>query len=105
VYFLTKAGYSGLFSFGTFMMKTQETDSRFLQANREARWAFGLTLAYLLAWCLAAYLPDDQQGITGLPHWFEMACLLVPLIFVLLSWLMVRVIYRDISLEDTPHAD
>lgn len=87
------------------MMKTQETDSRFLQANREARWAFGLTLAYLLAWCLAAYLPDDKQGITGLPHWFEMACLLVPLIFVLLSWLMVRVIYRDISLEDTPHAD
>ncbi|MGY2911059.1 putative membrane protein YhdT [Ewingella americana] len=59
------------------MMKTQETDSRFLQANREARWAFGLTLAYLLAWSLAAYLPDDKQGITGLPHWFEMACLLV----------------------------
>ncbi|MDN5679326.1 MAG: YhdT family protein [Ewingella sp.] len=87
------------------MMKTQDTDPRFRQANREARWAFGLTLAYLLAWCLAAYLPDDKQGITGLPHWFEMACLLVPLIFVLLSWLMVRVIYRDISLEDTPHAD
>jgi len=87
------------------MMKTQETDSRFLQANREARWAFGLTLAYLLAWSLAAYLPDDKQGVTGLPHWFEMACLLVPLIFVLLSWLMVQVIYRDISLEDTPHAD
>lgn len=86
-------------------MKTQGTDKRFLQANREARWAFGLTVAYLLAWCLAAYLPDNQQGITGLPHWFEMACLLVPLIFVLLSWLMVRVIYRDISLEDTPHAD
>ena len=87
------------------MMKTQDTDPRFRQANSEARWAFGLTLAYLLAWCLAAYLPDDKQGITGLPHWFEMACLLVPLIFVLLSWLMVRVIYRDISLEDTPHAD
>jgi len=54
-------------------MKTQDIDQRFLQANREARWAFGLTLAYLLAWCLAAYLPDDKQGITGLPHWFEMA--------------------------------
>ncbi|QMV53822.1 YhdT family protein [Ewingella americana] len=86
-------------------MKTQDTDPRFRQANREARWAFGLTLAYLLAWSLAAYLPDDKQGGTGLPHWFEMACLLVPLVFVLLSWLMVRVIYRDISLEDTPHAD
>jgi len=79
-------------------------DKRFLQANREARWAFGLTVAYLLAWSLAAYLPNDAQGITGLPHWFEMSCLLVPLIFVLLSWVMVRVIYRDIPLEDT-HAD
>lgn len=75
-------------------------EKRFLQANREARWAFGLTIAYLLAWSCAAYIPDNTQGITGLPHWFEMACLLVPLIFVLLSWLMVRVIYRDIPLED-----
>ena len=79
-------------------------DKRFLQANREARWAFGLTIAYLIAWSLAAYLPDDAQGITGLPHWFEMSCLLIPLIFILLSGLMVRFIYRDIPLEDT-HAD
>ncbi|WP_413736813.1 YhdT family protein [Sodalis sp. RH21] len=75
-------------------------DKRFLQAHREARWAFGLAVAYLIAWSLAAYLPDSQQGITGLPHWFEMACLLVPLVFLLLCWLMVRVIYRDIPLED-----
>jgi len=79
-------------------------DKRFMQANREARSSFGRTLGYLLAWSLAAYLPNDTQGVTGLPHWFEMSCLLVPLIFVLLSWIMVRVIYRDIPLEDT-HAD
>lgn len=76
-------------------------DQRFLQANREARWAFGLTIAYLLAWSFAAYIPDDKQGITGLPHWFEMACLLLPLVFTLLCWLMVRFIFRDISLEDS----
>ena len=75
-------------------------DKRFLQANREARWAFGLTIAYLLAWSFAAYIPDDKQGITGLPHWFEMACLLVPLLFILLCWAMVKLIFRDISLED-----
>lgn len=75
-------------------------DKRFIQAHREARWAFGLALAYLAAWLLAAYLPDSQQGITGLPHWFEMACLLVPLLFIGLCWLMVRVIYCDIPLED-----
>lgn len=75
-------------------------DKRFLQAHREARWAFGLAVAYLVAWLLAAYLPDASQGITGLPHWFEMACLLVPLLFLFLCWLMVRVVYRDIPLED-----
>ncbi|MFV8987258.1 YhdT family protein [Serratia fonticola] len=76
-------------------------EQRFVQANREARWALGLTLLYLLAWSLAAYLPDSNAGITGLPHWFEMACLLVPLLFIGLCWLMVRSIFRDISLEDS----
>ena len=75
-------------------------DKRFIQAHREARWALGLTLLYLLAWSLAAYLLDSDAGITGLPHWFEMACLLVPLLFISLCWLMVRGVFRDISLED-----
>lgn len=75
-------------------------EQRFVQAHREARWALGLTLLYLLAWSLAAYLPDNTTGITGLPHWFEMACLLVPLLFIGLCWLMVRVVFRDIPLED-----
>lgn len=79
-------------------------DPRFTQAHKEARWAVWLTLAYLLALSLAAYLPDSQQGITGLPHWFEMACLLVPLIFILLCWLTVRFIFRDIPLEDNDDA-
>lgn len=75
-------------------------DQRFIQAHREARWALGLTLLYLLAWSLAAYLPDSTPGVTSLPHWFEMACLLVPLLFIGLCWLMVRAVFRDISLED-----
>lgn len=79
-------------------------EPRFVQAHREARWALGLTLLYLLAWSLAAYLPDSAIGITGLPHWFEMACLLLPLLFIGLCWLMVRSIFSDISLEDN-HAD
>ena len=52
------------------------------------------------AWLAAAYLPNNGIGITGLPHWFEMACLLVPLIFILLCWAMVRFVFRDIPLED-----
>ncbi|AFJ45464.1 hypothetical protein EBL_c03360 [Shimwellia blattae DSM 4481 = NBRC 105725] len=59
-----------------------------------------MTLLYLAAWLVAAYLPDSQPGITGLPHWFEMACLLVPLSFVVLCWLMIKIIFKDIPLED-----
>ncbi|MFP1797021.1 YhdT family protein [Lonsdalea quercina] len=75
-------------------------DKRFLQAHREARWALGLTLGYLLLWIAAAYLPGNESGITGLPHWFEMSCLLLPLAFIILCWLIVRHLFRDISLED-----
>jgi len=75
-------------------------EKRFVQAHREARWALGLTLLYLLAWSLAAYLPDNATGITGLPHWFEMACLLVPLLFIGFCWLMVGCVFHEIPLED-----
>lgn len=79
-------------------------DKRFIQAHKEARWTVWLTLLYLVAWMSAAWIPDASIGPTGLPHWFEMACLLVPLIFILLCWLMVRILFRDIPLEDS-HAD
>lgn len=79
-------------------------DSRFIQANREARWAFWLAIAYLIVWALTAWLTGEQPGITGLPRWFELSCLLVPLLFILLCWLMVRMIFRDISLEDEDDA-
>ncbi|WP_428944384.1 YhdT family protein [Pantoea sp. FN060301] len=75
-------------------------DKRFVQAHREARWAFWLAVAYLTAWSLMAWLSDAEQGVTGLPHWFEMACLLVPALFIFLCWLMIRLVFRDIPLED-----
>ncbi|HAI07010.1 MAG TPA: hypothetical protein DCM39_15060, partial [Pantoea sp.] len=36
----------------------------------------------------------------GLPRWFELSCVFAPLLFIFLCWLMVRVIFRDMSLED-----
>lgn len=74
-------------------------DHRFKQAHREARWAFWLTLTYLVCWAVAAYLPGSSTGFTGLPRWFELACLLLPLVFIFLCALMVKYVYRDISLE------
>lgn len=73
-------------------------DPRFIQANREARWALGLTLLYLAAWIATAYLSNDALGFSGLPHWFEMSCLLLPLLFILLCWMMVRMIFKPMPL-------
>ncbi|KAF0856751.1 YhdT family protein [Pantoea dispersa] len=75
-------------------------DGRFLQANKEARWSLYLTLAYLAVWGASAWLGGTQSGITGLPRWFEFSCVFAPLLFIGLCWLMVRVVFRDMSLED-----
>ncbi|WP_345828103.1 YhdT family protein [Pantoea sp. BRR-3P] len=75
-------------------------DWRFLQANKEARWSFYLTLAYLAVWGLSAWLGGNDIGFFGLPWWFELSCMFAPLLFIVLCWLMVRVLFRDMSLED-----
>ncbi|KOC91254.1 YhdT family protein [Winslowiella iniecta] len=75
-------------------------DARFVQAHKEARWSVALAVAYLAAWALSAWLAGNEIGFTGLPRWFELSCLFVPLLFIFLCWLMVRVVFRDISLED-----
>ena len=71
-----------------------------LGIDKEARWALGLTLLYLAVWLVAAYLSGVAPGFTGFPRWFEMACILTPLLFIGLCWAMVKFIYRDIPLED-----
>ncbi len=80
-------------------------DTRFVQAHKEARWALGLTLLYLAVWLVAAYLSGVAPGFTGFPRWFEMACILTPLLFIGLCWAMVKFIYRDIPLEDDDAAE
>lgn len=69
------------------------------QLNKEARWAVWLSLAYLLAWCVFAYLLPVRQGLLGFPLWFECACIFLPLGFTLLVWWVIKKIYQDIDLE------
>ena len=54
-------------------------DARFIQAHKEARWSLYLTLLWLAAWGLSAWLGGSEIGITGLPRWFELSCLFAPL--------------------------
>ncbi|MBG3081715.1 YhdT family protein [Proteus mirabilis] len=75
-------------------------DKRFVQAHKEALWALILTFIYLLGWLITAYLPDNTLGITGLPVWFELSCLFLPVLFFLLCYLMVRYFFKDMPLGD-----
>ena len=75
-------------------------DTRFVQAHKEARWALYLTLAYLAVWGVSAWLGGDEAGVIGLPRWFELSCVFAPLLFIVLCWLMVRLVFRDMPLED-----
>ncbi|PKH25778.1 hypothetical protein CIG19_04430 [Enterobacterales bacterium CwR94] len=77
-------------------------DPRFIQAHREARWSLALAVAYLAAWGLTAWLGGNTPGITGLPLWFEISCLWVPVLFIVLCAAMIRRVFRDMPLEDVP---
>ena len=46
---------------------------RYQQATKEARWALGLTLLYVIGWCLCAYLPKGTHGPIGL-NWPAFTC-------------------------------
>ncbi|PXA72968.1 MULTISPECIES: YhdT family protein [Vibrio] len=76
------------------------------QTHREALAALLLALSYFIWWYITAYgfsAPFDDLELPplyfGMPLWFLLSCLVGPLIFTLLCALMVKFIYRDISLE------
>lgn len=74
-------------------------DTRYRQASKEAKLSLLLTIIYLLAWVLSAYLGSDKLGLLRLPLWFELSCILVPIGFILLCWVVVKFQFQDIPLE------
>lgn len=72
---------------------------RYKQAAREARWALGLTVLYMLGWIVCAYLPDGSTGPLGFPLWFELSCIYLPILFVVVAYWVVQIVYQDIDLE------
>lgn len=70
------------------------------QLNKEAKWSFALTLLYLIGWILSAYFSPSGYGVFGLPLWFEMSCFYLPVMFVLVSTLILKGVYQDIDFED-----
>ncbi|NUF48436.1 DUF997 family protein [Gilliamella sp. ESL0250] len=74
-------------------------DTRYKQANKEAKLSLLLTFIYLLGWIVCAYCVSDNIGFLGLPLWFELSCIMVPFGFVLLCWVVVKFQFKNISLE------
>lgn len=69
------------------------------QIHKEVRWAVWLTLLYLVGWALSAYLLPTSSGWLGFPFWFEMACLYLPLLLIVLVSYVVKYHFKAISLE------
>lgn len=76
------------------------TNFRYRQASKEARWALAATLFYLAGWILCAYLPQDTPGPIGFPLWFELSCIYLPILFIVVAYWIIRIVYQDIDLEN-----
>ncbi|OOF70771.1 YhdT family protein [Rodentibacter caecimuris] len=74
--------------------------THYQQAAKEAYYALGLTLFYVIAWCISAYLVPDNKGILGFPIWFELSCLYLPLLFSLLVAVVIRLYFKEIDLHE-----
>ncbi|AAU38394.1 MULTISPECIES: YhdT family protein [Basfia] len=72
---------------------------RYLQAEKEARWSLGLTILYVIGWCVCAYLPKGSAGPLGFPLWFELSCIYLPILFVVIGYWMIKIVYQDIDLD------
>ncbi|STZ55824.1 Predicted membrane protein [Moraxella lacunata] len=69
------------------------------QLNREAKWSIYLTLLYMAGWVIFAYFMPTGTGVLGLPLWFELSCVFLPLIFILISMAVLKVVYKEMDLD------
>ncbi|MFC0308959.1 YhdT family protein [Gallibacterium trehalosifermentans] len=72
---------------------------RYKQATKEAKITLILAVLYVFGWCLCAYLPADTHGPLGFPLWFELACIYLPMLFIVVGYWTIRIFFQEISLE------
>jgi uncharacterized membrane protein YhdT len=86
-------------------MDTRIPDETAAQSRKEALLTLGVYLLYFLWWYAFAYGlgdgdPAGYSSVLGLPAWFFYSCVLGYLVFSLLLWLVVRLFFKDIPLDD-----
>ncbi|MCS3454790.1 YhdT family protein [Aeromonas rivuli] len=73
--------------------------SRFNLARREATLCLLLTLLYFVAWYGCAYFIPETLQYWGMPLWFLLSCMLMPLLFMVLCAVMVNWLFIEIPLD------
>lgn len=76
---------------------------KFAQANKEACWTVMITLCYLLGWVIFAYLPPNTAGPLGFPLWFELTCIYLPIVFVIVTYWVIKIIFQEVELDQGEH--
>lgn len=80
-------------------------DARLAQSNREALLTLALYVFFAVWWCAFAFAPgaDDPETysyVLGLPAWFFYSCVLGYVLITVMLWLVLRLGFRDMSLDD-----
>lgn len=70
------------------------------ELNREACWAFGLTILYGVAWSTALVIADSRLGVVGVPLWFEWVALRLPILFIVSCTVIIRCYFRHFSFDN-----
>lgn len=81
------------------MPSVKATPSLAHQLNREAKWSVYLTLIYLISWIIFAYFVPDGRGLLGFPLWFELSCIILPILFILMSMAVLKAVYKEVDLD------
>lgn len=74
------------------------------QLMTEARWSLWLTLFYIIGWVGFGYFLHDGRGFLGFPIWFEFACIYLPIFFAILTFVVVKIVFKPIDLEEENNA-
>ncbi len=80
-------------------------DPRFTQANKEALFSLAAYALYFVWWFVSAFClgdgdPERYTYVLGLPAWFFYSCVLGFPMISLVVWIMVRMFFRDMPLDD-----
>ncbi len=80
-------------------------DARFKIANREALIGVALVIINFAIWFGFAYGlgegdPKEYDFIWGFPAWFFYSCIAGTIFMIILIWIAIKVLFKDVSFHD-----